>query len=166
MMLDKIYGFENCKVAVTESWIAEEYHDDDIVYTCHVLPDGSAKIILESIYTLGLLFSYDVTSDELSIFLSKDEIRSESEIVHYCFLQFKAFINLVFSRKFSVSDFLTRIDTLTDLMLSCNLISHYEFKILTDYMHYCCFRHSMPYPFNLLCIKLRLYPKMEVACNG
>lgn len=162
-MLDKIYGFKNCSVVEHGCWVAEKYDDGEIVYICHLLPDGSAKISLESKYTLALLYSYDVTADELSIFLSKDEIRSESEIVCYCFKQFKAFINLFFSRKISVSVFLIRVETLTDLMLTCNLISYYEFKILTDYMHYCCFRHSMPYPFNLLCIKLRFYPKMEVA---
>ena len=47
-MLKKIYGFENYLVVDNGSWTIEQYRDKDVTYTCNILRDGTANVIVET----------------------------------------------------------------------------------------------------------------------
>ena len=47
-MLNKIYGFTDCRVVDNGSWIIEQCEDDGLRYTCNILRDGTVYIVVET----------------------------------------------------------------------------------------------------------------------
>lgn len=47
-MLDQLYGFQDYKIADNGSWMIEQYQDQELTYTCHLLKDGSASVFIET----------------------------------------------------------------------------------------------------------------------
>lgn len=43
-MLNKIYGFKNCRVGDNGSWAIEQCEDDGLRYTCYILRDGTVNV--------------------------------------------------------------------------------------------------------------------------
>lgn len=48
-MLNKIYGFTDCRVVDNGSWTIEQCEDDGLCYTCNILRDGTVQVFVETI---------------------------------------------------------------------------------------------------------------------
>lgn len=47
-MLDMLYGFQDYKIMDEGSWVIEQYQDQELIYICHLLKDGSASVFVET----------------------------------------------------------------------------------------------------------------------
>lgn len=47
-MLEKIYGIKNYRVVDNGSWVIEQYEDTEMRYTCNILRDGTANVVVET----------------------------------------------------------------------------------------------------------------------
>lgn len=47
-MLEKIYGIKNYRVIDKGSWVIEQYENTEMRYTCNILRDGTANVIVET----------------------------------------------------------------------------------------------------------------------
>lgn len=48
MMLNKIYGFTDCRVVDNGSWMIEQCENDGLRYTCNILRDGSVYVFIST----------------------------------------------------------------------------------------------------------------------
>lgn len=47
-MLDKIYGFQDYIIVDNGSWLIEQYQDQELIYTYHLLKDRSASVFVDT----------------------------------------------------------------------------------------------------------------------
>jgi len=63
-VLNRIYGFNDVKVADNGSWTIEQVVSDGMVYTANILRDGKANVVVETLERFPkLVASYDVDSE-------------------------------------------------------------------------------------------------------
>lgn len=47
-ILNKIYGFKDCRVVDNGSWTVEQHEKDRLRYTCNIFQDGTANVVIET----------------------------------------------------------------------------------------------------------------------